>query len=175
MTTETPPLVLCFEKTVTRADSRDAVWYGWQRTKIKPMVFIVIFGSLLGAQIVSKVNGAPFWLILPILFIISAVMVALVNWFAVSQSSERMAKRAESVGPEKWMVSNDGIEVQSSEGTVHLNWTSLRGYNVTERLILLRLAGPRFLALPNASLTAGQRQAMLRYLDSKGVRNSKVP
>jgi YcxB-like protein len=168
MTTEAPS-ALCFDKIVTRADARDAVWYGWRRAKIKPMTLLLIFGSFLGAQIIAKVNDVPFWLTLPIVFIVTVVIVVLVNWFFVAQLAERMAKRAEAVGLEKWIVSDDGIEIQSSEGTVRLNWSSIQGYKLTKRLILLRLAGPRFLAITNASLTADQQRILVRYLDSKGV------
>lgn len=160
---------LTFEKVVTFADVRDAVWYRWRRTKIKGAAFSWIVASFVGAFAGHKVSPEiSFWIWLPIMLVISPGLVTLTHWFLIRQLSQRMFKRAEAAGPEKWIVNGEGIDVESSLGTVHLKWSSIRGYADTARLILLQLARTS-IPIPRACLTADQEHVLRQLFDAKGL------
>jgi hypothetical protein len=163
------PAELSFEKTVELADAREAIWHSWRRTKLSAMVGVSIVGSLVFALIVSLIpDGPPFWALFIPGLVFYGLLVVWLNWVFIGRTVQRQVERAAAVGSERWLVNDDGIKIQSSEGELQLNWTALRGYMMTKGLIIVRLARSA-IAMPKRCLSQDQHVALLQFFQYKNV------
>ena len=61
---------MTFERVLSQDDAREAVWYIWKRTRLKGAVVAWLVDLLLGAYVGSKVSGAPFLWIFPVILVV---------------------------------------------------------------------------------------------------------
>lgn len=160
---------LTFEKTVELADAREAIWHVWRHTKLNATVVVWIAAALVGGFAGSRVPGAaPFWFNALVVAIVLAIFLASFIWFQVARIAKRQIKRSATVGSEVWVVNDEGIKVESSQGQVQLRWTALRGYVETKGLVIVRQVGTA-LAIPKRCLSEDQHTALLRFFQANNL------
>lgn len=146
---------LAFETTLQAAEAREALWQVF-KARLKPysVLGLIVFGGLtlfklqrpwhdswdLASDLISYAIG------------IAIAMAAL--WLALLYGqSARAARLSQQNGPIKYVVHDDGIDIQANNVTAQLKWPAFAEFMVTKNLILLRLQRRRpFVIIPKRCL-----------------------
>jgi hypothetical protein len=126
-------------------------------TRISLALLVIAFGLIIFAIVA---NGAPptiyelIWIILPPVFVV------FVFYIQPARVAKQASENEQLITEATWEVNDDGIEISSRFGSIHLGWEGMKKLVTTKEyyLLLLKVNKNAFRFLPRRAFSSPQEQ-----------------
>ena len=161
---------LNFETTINASEARQAIGRSYFRRYLVVGVIAFAAAALFRLQRPWRDN----WdLITDLISYVVGVTIGMLGFgfAALFLSSRETARRSEANGPTKYLVTNDGIDIQQKNSAEQLKWDLFAGFSETKTLILLRLRqGRKLIMIPKRCVPSSVEDELIAVFSNKLTR-----
>jgi hypothetical protein len=169
--TSTPPVTgLTFETTIDASEARQAV----SRSYLRRYLVLGLFAFSAATLFRFQRPWRDSWdLITDLISYAVGVAIGMIGlgFAALFLGSREATRRSEANGPTKYLVTNDGIDIQQRNSAAQINWQLFAGFTETKTLILLRLRqGRKLIIIPTRCVPSSVKDELTTILSNKLAR-----